>query len=238
MNDRAAIVDLAGQAGIEPHYTDALGRTHDVSNETLLALSGAFGLPPDLVGARRKAAARQRRTPLGIEPVRLVHAEAAHPELVLRLPRGCREIAWMCRLEDGEQRSGGEATASGGEKRRFAMPLPSSLPLGYHRLELDAGGVTARLALVVAPPCCHLPAELGPGGRRWGLTCQLYQLRGATSWGMATSPTLRGLPPQPGRAVRRRSASTPSTRSMAPSRCIAARIRLRAAPGSIISTST
>jgi 4-alpha-glucanotransferase len=193
MNDRAAIVDLAGLAGIEPHYTDALGGTHEVSNETLLALSSTFGLPPDPVGARRKLAARQRRLPLGIEPMRLVHAEAAHPELVLRLPRGCRELVWMCRLEDGEQRSGREATAVGGEKRRFAMPLPSGLPLGYHQLELEAGGVTARLVLVVAPPCCHLPAELGPSGRCWGLTCQLYQLRSATSWGMGDFTDLGGL---------------------------------------------
>ena len=47
MNDRAAIIELAGQLGIAAHYTDAFGQGHEVPNETLMALIGAFGLPPD-----------------------------------------------------------------------------------------------------------------------------------------------------------------------------------------------
>jgi 4-alpha-glucanotransferase len=184
MNERAAIVSLAGLAGIEPQYTDALGRTHEVSDETLLALSGALGLPPDPAVARRELGEQQRSKPFGVDPVHLVHAEAAHPELILRLPDDCREVFWTCRLEAGERRSGRLVVASGGEGRRFAVPLPPGLPLGYHQLDVDAGGVMARLLLVVAPPCCHLPAELGKRARRWGLTCQLYRLHSTTSWGM------------------------------------------------------
>ena len=184
MSDRAAIVHLAGLTGIEAHYTDALGQTHEVSDETLLALIGAFGLPLDPAVARRELAEQERNAPLGLGPVHLIHAEVAHPELVLRLPAGCREIFWACRLEDGEERSGRMAATSGREGGRFTMPLPAGLPLGYHRLDLDASGVAVRLSLVVAPACCHLPAELGRGARSWGLTCQLYGLRSASNWGM------------------------------------------------------
>jgi len=106
MNDRAAIEQLARLVGIEAHYTDTFGRSQKASDETLLALIGAFGLPADPAVARHELAERQRRAPLGLGPVHFVDAEAAHPELVLHLPNGCREISWMIRLESGEERSG------------------------------------------------------------------------------------------------------------------------------------
>src|SRR5215472_8380675 len=112
MNDRAAIEQLARLLGIEAHYTDAFGQSHEVSNETLLALIGAFGLPPDVMLARQELAEWRRNGPLELEPVHLVHAEATCPELGLRLPTGCRDILWRCRLEDGEECSG-----------RLAVPL-------------------------------------------------------------------------------------------------------------------
>jgi len=182
MSDRAAIEQLARLVGIEAHYTDTFGQSHDVSYETLLALIGAFGLPANPAVARRELAERQRYAPLGLGPAHLVHAEVAHPELVLCLPDGCREIFWACRLESGEERSGRLAAAPVGA--RFTMQLPAGLPLGYHQLVLDAGSVTAGINLVVAPAHCHLPAELGPGARNWGLTCQLYGLRSTNNWGI------------------------------------------------------
>ena len=184
MSDRAATEQLAGLLGIEARYTDALGRDHEVSDETLLALIGAFGLTSDLGLARRELGDREQSAALGLGPVHLVHAEAANPELGLRLPAGCREIIWRYRLETCEQRSGRLPAHSAGAGGAFVMPLPAGLPLGFHRLELEAGGVTAELDLIVAPPCCYLPAGLGPRARSWGLTCQLYGLRSAADWGM------------------------------------------------------
>src|SRR6516165_3493215 len=182
MNDRAAIARLARLVGIEVRYTDIFGRSHEASNETLLALIEAFGLPRDPTLAHEELTDRQRSAPLGLGAVHLVHAEATNPELVLRLPDRCREIFWTCRLEGGDERSGRLTVDSVGA--RFAMPLPAGLPLGYHQLDLKADSVKAQLSLIVAPAHCHLPAELGPGARSWGLTCQLYGLRSATNWGM------------------------------------------------------
>jgi 4-alpha-glucanotransferase len=180
MSDRAAIEQLARLVGIEAHYTDTFGHPHDVSDETLLALISAFGLPPNPAVARRELAERQRQAPLGLGPVHFVDAEATHPELVAHFPDDCREIVWACRLESGEERSGRLTAASAGE--RAAVPLPAGLPPGYHQLDLEAGSVTARLNLIVAPAHCYLPAELGPGARNWGLTCQLYGLRSIANW--------------------------------------------------------
>jgi 4-alpha-glucanotransferase len=184
MNDRAAIVELAGLLGIAAHYTDAFGHGHEVSNETLLALIGAFGLSSDPAVARNELAEQKSNAPLGLGPVHFVHAEATYPELALRLPTGCQEIVWACRLEDGEERSGRLVAPSAGTGGRFTMPLPTGLPLGYHQLDLKAADVTAQLSLIVAPACCYLPKELAPDARSWGLTCQLYGLRSTRNWGM------------------------------------------------------
>ncbi len=55
--------------------------------------------------------------------------------------------------------------------------LPPDLPLGYHTLERDDGGLTT---LVVAPGACHLPDDLWA----WGWALQLFSARSRQSWGM------------------------------------------------------
>ncbi len=122
--------------------------------------------------------------PLGVGPAHLVHAEDARPQLVLRLLAPTREIVWTCRLEDGREHSGRLEADSGGPGGSLVLPLPAGLPLGYHRLALEAGAVSTELTLIVAPPRCHLPAALERDGRCWGLTCQLYGQQSARNWGI------------------------------------------------------
>ena len=63
MTDRNTLVRLAGLVGIEARYTDALGQTRDASDETLLALTAAFGLPEDPAEAAAEIEeSRARRT--------------------------------------------------------------------------------------------------------------------------------------------------------------------------------
>jgi 4-alpha-glucanotransferase len=182
--NRAALVRLAGLVGIETQYVNALGEIREASDEALLALIGAFGLPSDPLQAAAEIEERARALPLGLQPVYIVHAEDPRPDLTLRLPPRTREIAWTCRLEEGEERSGRLATGSATAVGSCVVPLPEGLPPGYHRLALDAGAVAAELDLIVAPARCHLPPQLGPGRRSWGLACQLYGLRSANNWGV------------------------------------------------------
>ena len=93
MTDRTALVRLAALIGIETGYTDALGQTREASDEALLALIDAFGFT-DPAQAASELEERRRAVPLGLGPAHIVHAEAARPELTLRLPAGTREIAW------------------------------------------------------------------------------------------------------------------------------------------------
>jgi 4-alpha-glucanotransferase len=199
MSSRAALLQLAGLIGVEARYTDALGQTREVPDDTLLALTTAFGLPSDPVCARRQLEEQQRFLPLGLEPAHLVHAEVERPEVLLRLPPGCRRVFWSCHLADGEQRSGQVTVDANSSLERFAIALPSGLPLGYHRLEVQAEGINARADLIVAPDRCHLPAGLGPGSRSWGLSCQLYGLRSERNWGIGDFTDLATLARAAGR---------------------------------------
>ncbi len=184
MIDRRALVRLAGLTGIDVRYTDALGQIREASDETLLALVEALGLPADPRQAAAELEEWERPSPLGLGPVHICHAEDSHPVLMVRPPAGTRSVAWTCDLENGEHRDGDIAVRRRIDKGRFAVPLPAGLPLGYHRLALDAGGLTAQTDLIVAPPRCHLAPQLEPHHRNWGVTCQLHGLRSAHNWGI------------------------------------------------------
>src|SRR5271163_4794920 len=201
MSSRAALLQLAGLIGVEARYTDALGQTREVSDDTLLALTAAFGLPSDPVCARRQLEEQQRFLPLGLEAAHLVHVEDQRPEILLRLPPGCCRVFWSCHLADGDERSGRVTVDANSSLVRFAMPLPSGLPLGYHRLEVEAAGIDANADLIVAPDRCHLPAELGLDSRSWGLSCQLYGLRSERNWGIGDFTDLATLASAAGRCT-------------------------------------
>ncbi|MBO0735058.1 MAG: 4-alpha-glucanotransferase [Alphaproteobacteria bacterium] len=184
MNDRSPLREMARLIGVETRFTDALGETRQVSDDTLRALIAAFGLPPEPVRARRELEERQQTVPLGLEATQIIGAEDIRPQIVLRPPQGCRRVGWTCHLEDGNERRGHSPVDSQASDEHLAIHLPGDLPLGYHRLAIEAGSVTAQTGLIVAPDRCHLPAALGPGARSWGLSCQLYGLRSERNWGM------------------------------------------------------
>ena len=180
MTSRDELVRLARRIGIETRFGDALGQTRIASDETLQALISAFGLPAEPAAASASIEEEARAAPLGLGPVHGVTAEDARPALALRLPEQTREVVWTCRFEDGGELRGQWQAPPGAA----ALPLPPGLPLGYHRLALEAGGVAAELDLIVAPAFCCLPPPLAEGRRSWGLTCQLYGLRSARDWGV------------------------------------------------------
>jgi 4-alpha-glucanotransferase len=184
MGSRAALLDLARLLGIEARYTDALNETREVSEDTLSALIGVFGLSSGPQRARDEIDEQRRALPLGLEAAHIVRSEEPHPELALRLPSNCRQVSWTCHLENSGERSGRALVDSLPNAQRFAMPLPGGLPLGYHRLDLEAGKTSAQTSLIVAPDRCFLPAQLGPGARSWGLSCQLYGLQSERNWGI------------------------------------------------------
>ena len=90
MTGRAALVRLAGLVGIETRYTDALGQTREASDETLLALIGAFGLPSNPVKAAAELEERESNAPLWGSPRRTLSI-SKRPARSWRC--GCRLVA-------------------------------------------------------------------------------------------------------------------------------------------------
>jgi 4-alpha-glucanotransferase len=192
MAENDALRRLARRVGIGDRFVDALGEPRVVSDETLRAVVEAFGLPGDPTRAEAELDEAENARPFGLEPVAIVHAEDPRPTLRLRSTGlAGRNITWACRLEDGGRRAG--AFAAPDAAGAIELPLPPGLPLGYHRLEIEAGGVAAEFGLIVAPPACYLPPELGQGQRRWALTCQLHSLVSAANWGSGDFSDLAAL---------------------------------------------
>ena len=194
MSEDSALARLAARLGISLRFTDALGVEREASEATLAALVAGFGVSPDdPARALHEIGEAEAARPFGLSAFEIIAAEAPVPSLSLLPPASARKIEWSLRLEDGGERAGALDLAASGSGGRANLPLPAPLPLGYHQLDLAAGGLASQLTLVVAPPSCHLPAPLAAGARSWGVTCQLYGLRGAHNWGIGDFSDLGNL---------------------------------------------
>jgi 4-alpha-glucanotransferase len=154
-----ALHRVAGLLGIATNHEDAFGNRRDADEETLSRLIAAFGLPDDAKQAAEVLNAERSAAPFGLAAVHIVDQDDPGPVLPLPRPPRC----------------GGEGPT---------LRLPEGLPLGYHRLRVAAGSTRAEIDLIIAPRSCHLPDGLRPGARSWGLTAQVYGLRGGRDWGI------------------------------------------------------
>jgi 4-alpha-glucanotransferase len=179
-----ALRRVAGLLGIATRHEDAFGIRREADEDTLFRLIAALGLPVDPEQAAAALDAERDAIPFGLTPVHIVDQDDPAPVLALpRAPRG--SVEWHVRLEDGGERRGRADDA--------ALRLPAGLPLGYHRLTVAAGDAEAGIELIVAPSLCYLPDALRSGARSWGLTAQLYGLRGKRDWGIGDFGDLEGL---------------------------------------------
>jgi 4-alpha-glucanotransferase len=185
-----ALHRLARAHGVQASFTDADRRRRRAPTESLLAvlqiLGAAVERPDDASTALRDRELAQWRRPM--EPVTV--AWNGRPSLVeMRLPEALADASASGRidLEDGRAREfalgdslvgPAEGVSVHGERfvrRFFALP---PLPLGYHRLALDAEGTGGTTLLIAAPSRCA-PVE----GRRWGTFLPLYAVRSRGNWG-------------------------------------------------------
>lgn len=137
--------------GIAPGYHDVWGSWKTPSPEAAAALRRAMGAQSDDPHEPAPSG-----TPLRVvRPGDAASAGTTGPSTLF--------------LEDGTQ-----VAVHGGV-------IPPDLPLGYHRLEANAGRNAPHVEhVIVAPPRAHLDEDL----RVWGITAQLYAARSRRSWGM------------------------------------------------------
>jgi 4-alpha-glucanotransferase len=191
---------LAALAGVELAYSDVFGNRHEAGVEPLLAVLASLGIEVD--GLASVPAARARHEELHgsspTDPV-LVAWEDEVFAFDLRVPAGARarRVDLTVELEaGGEVPLGsvdladcavGEDHGTAGSFRRYRItPVPTSLPVGYHRLGLTLGrgrggpGEAVHPALFVAPARV---AQLDPRERLWGVFAPVYSLPGGSGLG-------------------------------------------------------
>jgi len=200
VTDRS-LLRLARLAGIAPTYRDAWNKQRRVAPETLKMILAAMGFAvarrSDIAAALAELEAEEWRALLPPVVTALDDESATVPVTIA----GAQEdrASWTLMLESGEQREGSAALgdlpilAEKRRTRRLALPVGHGLPRGYHRLAVTVGPHSEETALIVGPRACHLPRELQPGGRAWGLTAQLYGLRSPRNWGMGDLTDLAAL---------------------------------------------
>ncbi len=201
----AVILDrLARATGIAPDWWEVDGTHHQVSPETIRALLTAQGLDVASAGAARDALAevaylRERRA----MPAGKVARSSEIASLALPLPQGQtrRRFGLVITSADGTARhhvvgaeDGTVEVRTGLDGRALTVwhvPLPA-LPLGRHRIARDDRPEQV-CTLTIAPAACHLPPVFAAGGRRFGLSAQLYSLRRAGDQGIGDFTTLATL---------------------------------------------
>lgn len=195
-----SLSELARRYGVATEYQDWTGRHVDVPESTLVSVLAALGV--------RAATEDERAVALTVHdrdywtrslPPAIVARAGAESSFWVHVTHGDPVGLWI-RLEDGSVRAGlrqlenhtpphevgdrliGEAT----------FELPGDLPLGYHRLYIQAGSAEASTALIVVPAKLELPPRLG-GKRTWGLATQLYSVASERSWGVGDLTDLSDL---------------------------------------------
>jgi 4-alpha-glucanotransferase len=161
----------------------------------------ALGAPVE-AAADVPDALRERRLELWqrvCEPV-LVAWDGLLPPVQVRVPARAAEVRIRRRLEledgtdhsrdvPGEESPVAERAEVEGSAFVSRFLPPTTVPLGYHRLEVAAGPHRGA-ALVIAAP---RRAPGGPGDRGWGVFLPLYALRTRRSWGTGDLTDLEAL---------------------------------------------
>jgi 4-alpha-glucanotransferase len=197
---RAQLKTLARLHGVQTSYVDASGRriTPPLSSvEATLACMGADVARPGQ--AIRSRQSELRRRVLG--PVVVAWDRRGRAELRLG-KRPPASVSLAIELEDGETIEASHRTEElkavdragpDGEPETLThLPLPGSIPAGYHRLTVTVGKMAHAALLISAPKRSYRqPPEMCD--REWGLFCPMYALHSERSLGSGDLTDLRTL---------------------------------------------
>ncbi|HTK79239.1 MAG TPA: 4-alpha-glucanotransferase, partial [Rhizomicrobium sp.] len=166
--------NLARLAGLLVNWTDADGRTQEVSHDTLSEVLLALGAPCNSSAQIAESQSELRRQTEII------------PKLLTACPGGTTVIGHAKRAQmraKGGQWQDLELLPASTGRVKFRAPIE----IGYYETEVDGSAHT----LAVAPSRCFAICDLVPGRKLAGLTLQLYALRGGHSEGCGDFAALR-----------------------------------------------
>jgi 4-alpha-glucanotransferase len=196
---RSGLDALALTYGIEPEFVDVRGDLRQTPDATKRALLSAMGVRAETEADIRASAAAQAadRWSRPLPPVIVVPPGPFEVPVVLR-ERGAG-LNWRITYENGGGAAGlaaietlpfvDEAERDGRHLVCRTLRIDADVPLGYHRLNVDAGGDA--MALIVTPGSCWLPPAIAAGQRLSGISLSLYLLRSRHNWGIGDFTDLR-----------------------------------------------
>ncbi len=202
----ALLRDLAGAYGIQTSYVDVERRRQPASDESLFAALRSIGASVhtlgDVIGALRQKCISDWERPL--QPV-IVCWEGNLPPVEVRVPSALFEARLVVEIdfEDGEHQqwildaSTSPVVMSEAIDGRFFLAkeinVDRDIPLGYHRLTVEAGGSRTESLLVSAPRRAYNPSYGESVYRNWGVFVPLYALHSNQSWQSGDVSDLRKL---------------------------------------------
>ena len=194
-----ALERLANNAGLETAYHDIFGNYHEVSASVQLRVLSRMGFA--VADDNEVEASAQELENLAWKSLLddvyvLVDGSALIVEIVAPDNEEAL-IGWQLEEETGLQHSGelplarlnvaSSAEIDGTLIKRYELPLPNYIPLGYHQLKVALSGDIGRQAestVIVTPAHCYSVEDACPGERPWGVAAQLYSLQDKHNWGM------------------------------------------------------
>ena len=191
------LIRLAKACGVSTSYIDQLGAYVEIRDEVLVAVLASLGVdasnPAAISKSLLETECRQREQ---LVPPTVLAITGRANNVPLRCSADAL-VALTLALEDG--------TAYAGDLRanlrvhkdvdfgeQLELTLPDDLPIGYHTLNVQVGGVQRRATVIVAPPRIELP-EAVRQRQRWGWMTQMYSVRSADSWGVGDYGDLKRL---------------------------------------------
>ena len=189
--------------GIQPDYWDIFGKHHVTSPETKRAILESLGIPAGSQETLEHALEKRSRSEWSrVLPPCLVISENHRPrEFAVNVPaeRAEQVAGVVLKMENGtaqtysvalhEIQPVDSAEFDGRRYLRKWLPLPESIPLGYHDLEILLGEMTTSSRLIVAPDSAYLPEGL----RSAGIAIALYGIRSERNWGCGDFSDLKRL---------------------------------------------
>lgn len=191
------LIRLAKACGVSTSYIDQLGAYVEIRDEVLVAVLASLGVdasnPAAISKSLLETECRQREQ---LVPPTVLAITGRANNVPLRCSADAL-VALTLALEDGTAYAGDlranlrvHKDADFGEQ--LELTLPDDLPIGYHTLNVQVGGVQRRATVIVAPPRIELP-EAVRQRQRWGWMTQMYSVRSADSWGVGDYGDLKRL---------------------------------------------
>lgn len=191
------LIRLAKACGVSTSYFDQLGAYVEIRDEVLVAVLASLGVDASNPAAISKS----------LLDVECRKREELIPPTILALTDRTTSVPVRCSadslvsititLEDGtayphDLKAHARTDTDRDFGEQLVLDLPNDLPVGYHTLNVQVGGVRRSATIIAAPPRIELP-EAVRRHQRWGWMTQMYSVRSADSWGVGDYGDLRRL---------------------------------------------